>query len=1395
MLLQMTVVDARRGAERPVEVRAESDDTAVDLLEALGFGPETVIHVDGAKVPPQAPIGLPPLLDGSVLVLGHDEPVTRPTGRAPLRLTTTTGPDGGRMLSLTPGRHVVGRGEMASFRLADDTLSREHLAVSVDRDGVLVHELDATNATHVDDEAVPDQGVRARVGSRVHAGSTTFALEAPRSRPCRRRPSGSGTIVVNPTPHLPSAHRPARITIPQEPSSPARRRIPWVMVLLPLPFAALLAVFFGPRMLLFGLLTPVLAIGSTLSDRSSARRDHRDALAKWECERARTGEQLTSALARERRQRLRSAPNATALLDAARGDSTRLWERRSGHREHLDLRLGTGPLPARLEVDRGHGEKDHPVLEDVPLVVDLEEACVLGVAGGRGERDRIARHLLGQLTVLHSHHDVQISVVASAEGWWSPFRSLVHLREHDDVPWSNRTTTDEDDALTLFAGHAATVRERARQRSGAGTEAARPTALVLVIDDVDRWRGDPNLRTVLEHGRANRVLVVALADTVERLPHECGALVRLDGHRIALQVAGTQAAHGVVDGVGPAWAHRVAAALAPLRDATPDDSGAGLPEATRLIDLLDIDPDDREAIRTAWSGGSTDLDVVVGLGPDGEFRIDLRRDGPHALVAGTTGSGKSEFLQSWVASLAARSSPDEITFVLVDYKGGAAFAECAHLPHTVGVLTDLEPAQAERALTSLDAELTRRERILAASGATDVDDHRGSPLPRLMIVIDEFRMLAEEQPEAMAHLMRIAAVGRSLGVHLVLATQRPGGIVSADIKANVNLRISLRVRDRADSDDVLGVPDAVDLPESAPGRALARTGGSPARSFQTGRVAGHEAPGPGAVLVRDPGSPWPATSRRTDVGPTDLQRLAATLTSVAGDLGIAQPHRPWLPPLAQALAVEELPVPHGDDHGAPFALVDRPEHQEQVALTWSPAGGHWMVVGGPGTGRTTSIAAIVTAAGRRWGPGRLQVQVIGDGSSLLGGLARLPHVGSVVDGEDRPLTRRFLTRLEDDVAQRRARLRTSGHSTLDAWWAAYEADPVGDAPPPHLLLAVDGWGRVTQPRGGADLGETAELLEALLRDGMAAGVCGVITGGRELLSGRISSLVTSRIVLHLPDRGDASLAGLTPAETSGPRIPGRGRFQPNGHLVQVAQPSDESSTGTGRAFPGHEHPRAWRVEPLPEEVAVDRLPEPTTEQIPLGLGGSGIEPVTWRVPGARRLLVCGPPGSGRTSTLVTVAGQALSTGRPVVLIGEGDLTGHPDLAGAEVCAPDGREHLIALRRRHPDLVVVIDDADRVEDDPVADVLKEILRRVDSDRGLVVVSTATQTAATRVRGLIAELARARTGILLQPTTRSDGDALGLRVPPLQRIPGRGYLIAQGRAEEVQVARGTTPGGQG
>jgi DNA segregation ATPase FtsK/SpoIIIE, S-DNA-T family len=319
--------------------------------------------------------------------------------------------------------------------------------------------------------------------------------------------------------------------------------------------------------------------------------------------------------------------------------------------------------------------------------------------------------------------------------------------------------------------------------------------------------------------------------------------------------------------------------------------------------VLGLEPPSAGAIAARWQAGGRSTYAVIGACYDGPFGADLRTDGPHALIAGTTGAGKSELLQTMIASLACVNRPDAMTFVLVDYKGGSAFKDCARLPHVVGMVTDLDAHLTQRALTSLSAELARRERILAAAGVKDIEDYtilleRGSrdgrraepllsPLPRLVIVIDEFASLVRDLPDFVTGLVGIAQRGRSLGIHLILATQRPSGVVSADIRANTNLRISLRVTDAAESADVIEAPDAAYISRATPGRGYVRLGHASLIPFQAGRIGGTP---PGTATTDRPtvipvgwaalGRPEPsrpATRQQADDQLTDLKLLVGEI--------------------------------------------------------------------------------------------------------------------------------------------------------------------------------------------------------------------------------------------------------------------------------------------------------------------------------------------------------------------------------------------------------------------------------------------------------------------------------------------------------------------------------------
>jgi S-DNA-T family DNA segregation ATPase FtsK/SpoIIIE len=236
------------------------------------------------------------------------------------------------------------------------------------------------------------------------------------------------------------------------------------------------------------------------------------------------------------------------------------------------------------------------------------------------------------------------------------------------------------------------------------------------------------------------------------------------------------------------------------------------------------------------------LRAIVGQGSLDAMHLDLRTQGPHALVGGTTGSGKSEFLQAWVLGMAAEYSPDRVTFLFVDYKGGSAFADCVKLPHCVGLVTDLSPRLVRRALTSLRAELHYREHLLNRKKAKDLIEleKRGDPEapPALVLVIDEFAALAGDVPDFVDGVVDVAQRGRSLGIHLIMATQRPAGVIRDNLRANTNLRIALRMADESDSMDVVGDKIAGTFDPTIPGRAIAKTGPGRLTGFQSAYAGG-----------------------------------------------------------------------------------------------------------------------------------------------------------------------------------------------------------------------------------------------------------------------------------------------------------------------------------------------------------------------------------------------------------------------------------------------------------------------------------------------------------------------------------------------------------------------------
>lgn len=1361
-----------------VEVTARDDETLSEVLPVLGRAlgvPVTELWSGSTRLPVHLPLTDPACRHGAVLGSGRPPPRTSPAQMASaLELHVVGGPEAGRVIPVGQGRHVLGRGAGSTVRLDDPDVSRRHLVVHVGGGAITVADLASTNGSLLDGQEL---GARPRAwhpGEVLRLGASAVALAGPGLPGVGLDGSTGGRQRIRPVARLGVPAPQVEVAFPRPPSPPARRRLAWAAVALPAVGGMLMAwLLTAPMFLFFAVLSPVVALGTWLSERWTGRRTGRREAAAHAAEVAAAWGRVESAVRAHVRAVEAAHPDLAALGAAARRRSRPLWARTREDPDALVVRLGSGPgatgvtrvLPedGRVRVDAAH----------LPATVDLRAGGGLSVAGPRGRALGVVRAVVTQLAVLHAPGEVDLALLVDRERLadWSWARWLPHL----PVGAVHVGAQRDEEALLRSIGGLVAHRRATGSSAGRSTTAAGP--LVVVVDRPL----PPRVSALLRGARDADVLVVTTAPSAEEQPVAVDALLRLTGETgdagvLSRKDAPDQAGL-VVDRLPGSTAAEVARELAALVPAT---SPVALPREVRMLDLplpgIQPGADGRAVGR--WPRGRDRLVAALGMTAEGPVLVDLCREGPHALVAGTTGSGKSELLQTLIAGLALNHPPDRCAFLLVDYKGGAAFAEAAALPHTVGLVTDLDGQSTARALRSLSAELSRRETILAEHQVADI-----AALPdtvdvgRLVIVVDEFATLAEELPAFVPGLVAIAQRGRSLGVHLVLATQRPSGVVSPEIRANCTLRISLRTTDEADSRDVLGTPMAAHLPVDRPGRAYLRTGSAEPLSFQVARVAvradRHAADEPTVRRWAWPVVGTPAEPGRPD-GDTDLARIVDAARTHAAGPGTRLPHRPWTPPLPDVVEAAALDDRRsGDPPGGRLrlGLLDRPDRQSQEPLEMDlAAGGTWLAVGGPRSGRTTFLRAVLAEAAHHLASDGLHVHVVGPGGELATEARRLPHTGTVVSGEDALRTVRLLDRLGQEVADRRAR--------------------GGRADEPLLLLLVDGVEAVSSILDEADPGNGSAGLLRLARDGAAAGLTCVLTADRAVPGGRLASVARHRLVLPLPDRADYAVAGVPPRAVPGHRPPGRALVGEDAVECQLVLP--RPPTGAARGGPGARGPSGpLRIAELPPDPRfalpeVEPLP-PEGRSLPFPVGPGGDEghalvPELFRTGG---LLVAGPPGSGRTAVLTAVAAHAEALGVPVLRMGRTSW-GVPGLldpgdeqgATAWITRLDGRG-----------AVVLADDVGAPADWPA---LSRLVPPVSGGPVALIAAATAGALSAHYQGPVAALRRNRSGLLLCPGP-GDADLLGVRLPrtPLPVRPGSGWLVVGGVIQRVQVARRGDP----
>jgi S-DNA-T family DNA segregation ATPase FtsK/SpoIIIE len=780
-----------------------------------------------------------------------------------------------------------------------------------------------------------------------------------------------------------------------------------------------------------------------------------------------------------------------------------------------------------------------------------------------------------------------------------------------------------------------------------------------------------------------------------------------------------------------------------------------------------------------------------------------------------------------VAGLVANFPPTRLNLLFVDYKGGAASAAFKDVPHTVGYVTNLNGDLATRALVSLRAELNRRMQLLEGR-AKDLEEmlagHPDEAPPSLVIVVDEFATLVKEVPDFVPGIVDIAQRGRSLGIHLILATQRPSGSVNDNILANTNARISLRMLDAAESNSIIGRPDAATIPVPLRGRAFARLGpgelvafqsaygGTPLEAEQTLHLhvdnftVGGAGSGGGARRVR--GSPRAGAGGRA--GPTQLEALLDAVTAAYNNLRLPRPKPPWLNELPATVRLADVLTgvrPGASGMAMAFGLYDNPVRSEQgTAVVDLEDGGGLLVFGSGGSGKTTVLRTLAASAVQTAGPAGVTIFAIDFASRSLRTLEALEQTAVVAPGDDLESVTRVISILETETKRRRELL--GGAETL----SAHIAD--GGAPLPRVLLLVDGYTAMRDTFQGegtsAAMQGYLDRFHRLVTEGRQVGIHAAITVDRGgAVPPVLYSSVARRLILRQVDERGLTELGVPPARARGLELgPGRGLLDAE-LLVQVAHTGKDGDDGTAQAAGLRAIGAASRGSVPPELAARALLEE---EPLPRFAAGQPLTPVLGVADVTHapvsvdltegHLLVVGPSRSGRSTALAAVLASMAQGGVDVYVAGlSSSPLRHLQLPGRSAFGDPSdlsalAAELLGVIQTYPEVprVLVIDDADRVLEDMGVMAAFDLLARSDAVRFVASLETSSVVAGYFQSTLMQQLKKVRRRLLLQPV--DDGETqtvIGSRFPlrpGLAMPPGRGVLLADRTPVIIQVGVAST-----
>ncbi len=1166
--------------------------------------------------------------------------------------------------------------------------------------------------------------------------------------------------------------------------------------------------------------------------------------------------------------------------------TSRLWERRGSHPDFSDARIGTGPqrLATRLAPLATKPVEDleplcahalrrfihaYGTVDDQPVAIHLRGFAHLLLRAEQPEAGRdLARAMLAQLASFQAPDELRIAVVAdgSRRADWEWAKWLPHAL--------HPTETDGAGALRLVASTLAEA-EQLLGEEFAGRPPYEPDSVpnrdepftVIVLDGPGAQGGSRPAQA----GYRNAI-VIDLGDALEWKPGRFTLRLRIAGGKLAMVGADRNRKDEITelgrpDGLSARAALRLATLMAPFRIGDSVDAGEPLATDFDLTTLLGIADLSRHDVAQLWDKRtmSERLRVPLGLGADGRpVDLDIKESaqggmGPHGMLIGATGSGKSELLRTLVLALAITHSSEVLNFVLVDFKGGATFLGLDALPHTSAVITNLadEASLVDRMRDALHGELVRRQELLRAAGnyssLLEYETARAAgtslePMPTLFVVVDEFSELLAAHRDFMELFVMIGRLGRSLGVHLLLASQRlDEGRMNA-LESHLSYRIGLRTFSAMESRGVLGVPDAYQLP-SQPGNGFLRSDISTLTRFKAAYVSGPYRPrrrpsqlAAVAGQVVPYGTEYVVPRQRpVAVEEEPQEQESGSLLEIAAEklYDVGPPaYRVWLPPLDVPPTLDELlpPLAPHPSRGlttegstgsltVPVGVVDKPFHQLRDLLTadLSGAGGHVGIAGAPQSGKSTLLRTLITGLALTHTPREVQFYCLDFGGGTLSALRGLPHVGSVTGRHDGERVLRTVAEINALITRREKYFAEHGVDSIAAFRRRKAAGEFPEDLYGDVFLVIDGWNTLRQ-----EFNDLVQPLTLITQRGINYGVHLVVATARwgEIASGLRDQLQT-RFELRLGDSVDSVINMRAAAKV--PKQPGRGLTDDQLHFL-AALPRMDGSGRTEDLGEGvadlvdavAEHwtgPRAPEVRMLPLTLDAAELPAPKGAlQVAIGLEDTEVAPLWHDFAEAPHLLVIGDSESGKTNLLKLVTQSVIAAYTPAearimlvdyrrelyetvpqeyrlgYAVAVDTLRQIVDGAARAMVNRVPSEDISPARLKlrdwweGPELFIVVDDYDLVgagaATHPFAPLLDYLAQGAEIGLHLIVARGANGAGRAMGDPLLRKLQEVNSPSVLLSCPPSEGFLFG-NVKPRQLHAGRGLYITRRRTVQVQT----------